>query len=560
MAEDADLSIRITDRIDRFVAWLEKDRLSIVAIFVYVLVVATSRDLLEYLLLDQAFVTSAHPWIYSIAHHVSFYVVVFLGLIFLLSAFSGRGVRKCTNFVVMFWWIIILPPIIDHFLFGLSTNYAYFSITDFINAFFHFSGETFHPGQASEVLVVLFALFAYTIWTQRSSWHSITGRGLLALRVGFLVFFTILAMFIMATPATFLPVGFVDGFPQFPAYDLTRYYQYHMFLLGYYLVAAIVISLAIYYFAMKGNFRNVVRSMRPAQSLFFGAIVAAGIVTGWALDSGLDLVTKIFEYPFYVNLPFFGIAVIAALVGWQVSTIWNDLSDARYDERRPGRLIPTGTLPPKCLAEFSVVLASIALILSALLSALQLVTMIAILALAFAYSFRPIRFKTHLLSPLMIGMGTFLAFLYGYFTPYSEVASYVQSGQTYYYVTGAVFVPTLLPEGLMIAFLMFLGLVIGSMVMDIRGYEEDKVAGVRTIYTVSGMERGTRMTAGLVFVASLAPLVLFQTPVDLFAFPVMGALAALMLLKYRSPTPVLIIAALGLAYAAVRYLSLVQLA
>ncbi|MDD1769773.1 MAG: hypothetical protein LUO79_01685, partial [Methanomassiliicoccales archaeon] len=281
MAEKTDLATRFTERVDRFVTWLEKDRLSIVAIFVYVIIVATIRDLLEYLLLDQAFVTTPHPWIFSIAHHVSFYIVVFLGLIFLLSAFSGRGVRRVTNFVVMFWWIIILPPLIDHYIGGLNTNYAYFSITDFINAFFHFSGETFHIGQATEVIVILFALFAYTIWTQKELWHSIRDRGLLALRVGFLVFFTFLSMFIIATPATFLPVGFVGTIPEFPAFDLTRYYQYPLFLMVYYLVAGIIISLAIYYFAMKSTFGNVLRSMRPAQTLFFGAVVAAGIVTGW---------------------------------------------------------------------------------------------------------------------------------------------------------------------------------------------------------------------------------------------------------------------------------------
>src|SRR5271157_5804182 len=114
MVEKADLATRFTEKVDRFVAWLEKDRLSIIAIFAYVVIVAAIRDLLEYFLLDQPFVTTPHPWIFSIAHHVSFYVVVFLGLIFLLSAFSGRGVRRVTNFVVMFWWIIILPPVIDH--------------------------------------------------------------------------------------------------------------------------------------------------------------------------------------------------------------------------------------------------------------------------------------------------------------------------------------------------------------------------------------------------------------------------------------------------------------
>ncbi len=556
MAEKVDLATGLTDKIDRFVAWLEKDRLPIVAIFVYVIIVATTRDLLEYFLLDQPFVTTPHPWIFSIAHHVAFYVVVFLGLIFLLSAFSGRGVRRVTNFVVMFWWIIILPPVIDHYIGGLNTNYAYFSITDFINAFFHFSGETFHIGQATEVVVILFALFAYTIWTQRASWYTIRGRGTLALRVGFLVFFTILALFIMATPASFLPVGFVNGAPLFPAYDLTKYYQLHLFLLLYYLAAGVIISLAIYYFALKGNFRNVLRSMRPAQTLFFGAIVAAGIVTGWSIDSGLFLVTDILSSPFFVNLSFAGIAIVAALVAWQVSTMWNDLSDATYDRRRPDRLLTTGVLPSNYLAQFSIVLAAIALTLSALLSVFQFLIMVAILVLAYAYSFRPIRFKAHLLSPLMIGLGTFLAFLFGYLTPYSEVQSYFQSGVTYYYLTGAVFVPRLVPEGFLIAFLMFLGLVVGSIVMDIRGYEEDRAAGVRTVYTVIGLEKGTRVAALLVLLASLAPLILFHSPIDLVVFPVMGIAAALALLKYRTPNPVLVVAAIGLIYAAIRYLSL----
>ncbi|HXZ24383.1 MAG TPA: hypothetical protein VEH08_06570, partial [Methanomassiliicoccales archaeon] len=169
MPEAPSFEKRLSEGVDRFVLWLEKDRFSLFFMFASVLVLATIRDLLEYFLLDQPFVTTPHPWIYSIAHHVSFYAVVFLGLIFLLTAFSGRGFRKCTNFVFTFYWIIVLPPILDHFIGGLNQNYAYFSITDFINAILHFSGEGFHIGQALEVVVILFAMFAYTIWTVRAS-------------------------------------------------------------------------------------------------------------------------------------------------------------------------------------------------------------------------------------------------------------------------------------------------------------------------------------------------------------------------------------------------------
>ncbi|MGD1060251.1 MAG: UbiA family prenyltransferase [Methanomassiliicoccales archaeon] len=554
MVEKADLATRFTEKVDRFVAWLEKDRLSIIAIFAYVVIVAAIRDLLEYFLLDQPFVTTPHPWIFSIAHHVSFYVVVFLGLIFLLSAFSGRGVRRVTNFVVMFWWIIILPPVIDHYIGGLNTNYAYFSITDFVNAFFHFSGETFHIGQATEVIVILFALFAYTIWTQKELWHSIRDRGLLALRVGFLVFFTFISMFIIATPATFLPVGFVNNIPVFPAFDLTRYYQYPLFLLLYYLVAGIIVSLAIYYFAMKSTFGNVLRSMRPAQTLFFGAVVAAGIVTGWRIDFSLDLVTHIFQTPYWVNLAFAGVAIIAALVAWQVSTMWNDLSDARYDERRPDRLIVTGAMPSRYIAQLSIVLAIVAVLLSFLLSVFHAMIMAAILGLAYLYSFEPVRFKSKLLSPLIIGVGTSMAFIYGYITPYSVVEPYTEGHIYYPFLTGVVSIPTLTLLGVELAGLMFLGLVVGSMVTDIKGFGEDKRAGVRTVYTIMGREKGARIVSILISLVALTPLVLFQSPQDLIVFPVLGAAAGTLFYFRMDSRPVLIIALIGLVYAAFRYL------
>jgi len=155
--------------VDRLVLFLERDRLSIIGVFLYILLVALIRDISEYYLLDRIFVIEPHPWIYSIAHHVAFYFLTFFGLVLLLSAFTRRGVRRAVNFVSTFFWVIVLPPYLDHFVFGSDENYAYFSPADFINYIMHFSGSTFHPGQAIEIIAVVAAILGYGLWVKRAS-------------------------------------------------------------------------------------------------------------------------------------------------------------------------------------------------------------------------------------------------------------------------------------------------------------------------------------------------------------------------------------------------------
>jgi 4-hydroxybenzoate polyprenyltransferase len=258
-----------------------------------------------------------------------------------------------------------------------------------------------------------------------------------------------------------------------------------------------------------------------------------------------------------VNLAFAGTAIIAALVAWQVSTMWNDLSDARYDERRPDRLLATGAMPAHYIAQFSIVLSAIAVLLSLLLSVYQAAIMAIILTLAYLYSFEPVRFKSNLLSPLMIGMGTALAFIYGYLTPYSVIEPYTEGHIYYPHLTGAVPIPTLTMLGVELAALMFLGLVVGSMVTDIKGFVEDKRAGVRTIYAVMGREKGARIVSVLIMLAALTPLLLFHSTLDFVVFPVLGAVAAVLFHTRMDARPVLIVALVGLVYAALRYLAII---
>ncbi|MFA5313379.1 MAG: UbiA family prenyltransferase [Methanomassiliicoccales archaeon] len=542
---------RFVSGVDRLAAFLEKDRLNLWMTFVYVLVIAVIRDLSEYFLLDDAFTSSSHPWIYSISHHVAFFVLVYLGLILILKVFSGAGLKKCINYTNWYYWIILIPPWVDHFLFGQDRNYAYFSWTSFLEAFFGMSGESFHPGQGVEVIVVLFALFAYVFWRHRDELHDMRGRLVLVLRMGSMAAFTVLFMFIIGTPGAYIPVGSVDGLPVFPSFDLTRYYQYHLFIFAYYYTAALLLVLVLSYISLRGRFSEYARALRPFQTVFFASIVTAGVAFGWRSAILADLVGNILTKPYWVNLAFVVPTVLTAILAWQIGVLWNDISDRSTDDPgKKGRLLASGVLDPRSLRDVSVVLTMVVLGVSLLLSVQQFLLMAAVLLLSYAYSCPPFRMKKMLFSPLLMGLGTFLAFLFGAMTPYSEV-SFV-SGLPY--ITGSVIEPGLTSDALLVGAFMFLGLVIGSMVTDVDGYAEDRAAGVRTIYTQLGRERGTKVVAALVFLASLSPLVSFNDTLDLLAFPVLGAMAALGFVRTKRSRAVMGFAAVGLIYAMARFL------
>jgi len=544
------------EAVDRLVLFLERDRLSIIGVFLYILLVALVRDISEYYLLDHIFVIEPHPWIYSIAHHVAFYFLTFFGLVLLLAAFTRRGVRRAVNFVACFFWVIILPPYLDHFIFGSSENYAYFSPADFINYIMHFSGSTFHPGQAIEIIAVVAVVLGYGLWVKRSRFGSVEGRVLMTVEMALLVIFTLVSLFIMATPGAYMPVGAINGVPVFPSYDVTRYHQLHLFIFSYYLILLLGIMGSLLYLNNPKIFRQIGLSLRPAQTLMFMGIVAAGIASGWSSYAGSVYVTNILERPYWVNVGFVILSLVSAMLAWLVSTMWNDLSDQAGDlPGKSGRALASGLVGRGELAQMSVVLLAMSLMVAALLSWWHVAILMVIFSLSYVYSFPPVRFKERILSPLLLGMGTFLAFLYGHLTPLSAVRLYQGDPELVYPDSWVPVMPSLTMQAVLLGMYMFIGLVVGSMVTDIDGYEEDKRGRVQTVYTQLGLERGKKVVSALILLTSLTPLALFQQLTDVIVFPLLGAVASYTFLRTGRSRYVLLVALVGMAYAGWRFLS-----
>ncbi|OPY33382.1 MAG: bacteriochlorophyll/chlorophyll a synthase [Methanomassiliicoccales archaeon PtaU1.Bin124] len=554
--DGATVGQRFVSGVDRIRDIAEKERLPLALAFLYVIVLATIRDLSEYYLLDPNFVNTAHPWIFSIAHHVAFYVVVYLGLVLLLAAFSGRGLRKAIAFITFIYALILVPPILDKFLFGVTDSYSYYDWTEFINAILHFSGTKFHPGQGIEVVLVLFAMGAYIFWCQRDKLDRQPDRIFALTRLGLFIVFALAGMFFLATPAAYLPVGFTEGIAQFPNYASTRYNLYHLYLLAYYLLVAAALTFVIGVTVLRKNMVAVARSMRPLQTAFFAAILLAGMTMGWTNVGDLNLVTHVLDPPYWANLGPLGVSVIAALMIWQSTTIWNDVADLKMDLPTPRRSILVGAVPLDLAKQMSYCLAIAGVLLAFLLSWTLGLIAVVILFIGWAYSYPPLRLKEQLLRPLTMGIGTFLAFLFGYLTPYGQV-NYVKWQYIGPYLTGNMLTASLSMTALEVGLCMLVGLFVGSMVTDVDGYSEDKKGGVKTVYTIIGIEKGASVVSVLIFFSSLLPLFLFQTTIDLVFFPTLGVLAAILFKKYLSSKVVMLVAFVGLVYAALRLLGLI---
>jgi 4-hydroxybenzoate polyprenyltransferase len=321
-------------------------------------------------------------------------------------------------------------------------------------------------------------------------------------------------------------------------------------------MAGLLLVTVIAYMAMRGSFRRQIASMRPFQTLLFGMIVAGGMVVGWRTVDP-DLVMSIIQTPYWVNFTYVILSIASALLAWQVSTIWNDIADSKFDDpSKTWRTIASGTVDRGTMLQGSIVMMLVALIVAFLMSFPEFLILAGVFALSYLYSFKPVRFKDQMMSPALIGMGAALAFFYGYLTPYTVVVTQYQYDLPVHYLTGDNGVAPLGLTAFMIGAVIFLGLVIGSMVTDVSGYEEDRKAKVRTVFTLFGLDRGAALVSVLIMAASTTPLILFSNAFDVLVFPALGILAALTFYQYRNPRAVMLIALIGFVYATLRYLGM----
>jgi 4-hydroxybenzoate polyprenyltransferase len=136
------------------------------------------------------------------------------------------------------------------------------------------------------------------------------------------------------------------------------------------------------------------------------------------------------------------------------------------------------------------------------------------LFLGTVYSIPPFRIRERIWSSVIIGAGSACAFLIGFFAPNS--------------LGGAA---NLTMDAILIALIIFSALSMAPVLTDLKDYEGDRRANVRTLYTVFGPDEGQRIASTLVPILFFTPALILHNLLDIILFIVFGAAATIIFYK-----------------------------
>lgn len=215
------------------------------------------------------------------------------------------------------------------------------------------------------------------------------------------------------------------------------------------------------------------------------------------------------------DIPYIILTVFLLIFIWQYTVMINDIYDIEIDRhsnvRRP---LIAGVVTKSQYINLIVTMATFSLIFGFILSPLILALTILCLFLGTVYSVPPFRVRDRIWSSIIIGAGSACAFLVGFFTPnYLGIAS------------------SLSMDGILIALIIFSALSMAPVLTDLKDYEGDKKASVKTLYTVFGLEEGKKMASSLVPLLFIIPALILNSIQDVALFVLLGALATFIFYK-----------------------------
>lgn len=246
------------------------------------------------------------------------------------------------------------------------------------------------------------------------------------------------------------------------------------------------------------------RNLRPFRTLHFVLMVCIGL----AVANNIGF----FEPN---NVPYIIITVFLLVFLWQYTIMINDVYDMEIDElsnvKRP---LIAGVVTRGQYTILFVSMAIISVLFSFFLGPIIIFIALFCLFLGTIYSVPPIRIRDRIWSSVIIGLGSAMAFLIGYFTPNFEgVRADLNS------------------NAILLSLIIFSALSMGPILTDLKDYEGDKKANVRSIYTVFGLEKGKKIASALIPFIFLIPAIILHSFLDVILFMAFGIIGAIIFYK-----------------------------
>ena len=233
--------------------------------------------------------------------------------------------------------------------------------------------------------------------------------------------------------------------------------------------------------------------------------------------------------------------ILAATSLWEFTHIINDIFDEKIDKILGKKtLITSSLISKKTYFKVAILFLTISILPSLILKRIifPLLVIFTIL-LNFIYSVPPLRLKRSGLKSCFIGLGSIIVFLFGYFWPSTHFTLQIY--------------PPLTHEIILLLILLFFSASVGTVISDLKDFKGDKKHGIKTIFTVFGLELGKKISLILLFISFLMPIILFHTVVEIIAFIFIATISTFLFKETESANLIILLSILVIIYCTLRF-------
>ena len=424
-------------------------------------------------------------------HYILFYTSIVLSIGVLFRLITRTELKKIFQVVLPAFLIILLPPIIDLIVCrgkGCVMTYLLPSLihsNDLLYRFFTLGGEYkaiggITPGIKIELILIIIGSFLYFLVKNKAVIKS--------LFFSFLIYAIIFIHLITPIWLNYFLKIFGKSFDYSSDVDLVN--LYFLFI--------VFLSSILFYLYNKDYFKAIAKDLRILRLSHFWLMLIFGIVIGNVYADKIviipaDFYTNIMEAEFnlssFIPFPFITVLVVI-LLAWLYSVITNNIEDKEIDKisnsTRP--LIASEITLDVYRKLVAVVL--IFILASSLVIGFEVFFIILIfIGNYFLYSLPPFRLKRiPLFSKLIISFNSLILIILGYILGYVyingvDVSQVIRS----------------FPNSIIFYILIFYTLAINF--IDIKDYEGDKKAGIKTLPVILGL-KNSKIIIGLFFLSA----------------------------------------------------------
>ncbi len=508
--------------------WLKEGRPYLIYTFFFILIISTIKYGFEIILFSE----------YRFSVLLISINVFTLGLFSIILTFfvvklnPEINTEQTSKILFPVLMLTILFPILGKFITSLSISS--FTRHELYDPFYIFSNHSIS-------LPAIFLALAVSIFFSARGLQLKKDKGMTSFVLAFIG--GLFAFLISTTPYLFTELLKDISFLRF---ENPR--ELHLIFLCVLILVNFLAMTFTYYRLNKDEFLPLVKNLKLFRTVHFVVMVIIGIVVVREIAPANALDVFSIQYFPYIFLP----ALCMALT-WQFTAMINDYYDIDIDKLvHPDRPLITGEISSDRFLQIAVTAGCTSAFLSLLIGILPFLLNLTFVIAALLYSIPPIRLKNRIFGYVCVGWASVVAFLTGIYSPVSW------RNELYWFSTTTPRNIPFFPDIAVISLILFSVLSISPYINAIADYEGDKEGGVKSIYTIYGLEKGKKIVSILVMFLFLAPLLLFHSTIDILIFLTASIASVLIFYYLENYQAIFGIYFLILIYVLLRFLELLH--